>query len=150
MRIFGYVVLIVIALVLFSLIGSVLGWFGQAKQVAEQEFSPRALFDRYQWFKDAAAQLDKKRADIPVYNQRIKAMDTDYIGIQRSRWPRDDREQYNVWRSESAGVKASFNQLAAEYNAAMAKINWQFANVGQLPQGATEPLPREFKPYEVQ
>src|SRR5678816_4764567 len=80
MRIFGYVVLIVIALVLFSLIGSVLGWFGQAKQVAEQEFSPRALFDRYQWFKDAAAQLDKKRADISVYNQRIKAMDTDYIG----------------------------------------------------------------------
>jgi hypothetical protein len=44
-------------------------------------------------------------------------------------------------------MKYSFNQLAADYNAQMAKINYAFCNVGQLPQGATTPLPREYKPY---
>ena len=37
--------------------------------------------------------------------------------------------------------------LAAEYNAQMAKFNWAFTNQGKLPAGATEVLPREFKPY---
>jgi len=46
-----------------------------------------------------------------------------------------------------AGIKASYNQLAAEYNAGMVKINWRYTNVGDLPPGSTEPLPREFKPY---
>jgi len=31
----------------------------------------------------------------------------------------------------------------------MAKFNWAFANVGELPKGADRPLPREFKPYET-
>jgi hypothetical protein len=51
-------------------------------------------------------------------------------------------------QAEISGMKASFNDLAAEYNAAMVKINFAFINVGQLPQGATEALPREFKPYQ--
>ena len=61
-----------------------------------------------------------------------------------------DREQMYVWMSEVAGIKANYNQLAAEYNANMAKFNWAFANKGQLPIGAEVPLPREFKPYTTQ
>ena len=52
-----------------------------------------------------------------------------------------------IWHSEVAGIKASYNSLAAEYNSQMAKFNWQFCNAGTLPQGATEVLPREHKPY---
>lgn len=123
------------------------GWLSGARQVASEEFSARALFDRYIWFKDAAAQLDKKRADIAVYDSRLKSLQESYKGIPRGKWPREDREQYSIWSSEAAGVRASFNSLAAEYNAAMAKVNWRFAEIGNLPQGATTPLPREFKPY---
>jgi len=136
--------------VVIGIFGYALGWFGEAAKVAQDEFGPRAILDKYMWFKDAAAQLEKKQADITVYDGRIKAMSESYKDLARQKWPREDREQYNVWSSEVAGVKASYNTLAAEYNAQMAKFNWRFANVGELPKGADQPLPREFKPYVSQ
>lgn len=130
-------------------LGSVFGWFGEAAQVAKEEFGPRAMLQKYEWFKDASAQLDKKKADIGVYDSRVADLFADYEGVKRKDWPRSDREQLSVWRSEVAGVRASFNGLSADYNAQMAKFNWSFANAGSLPKGATEPLPSEYKPYEV-
>lgn len=135
---------------LASVIGYSLGWFGEAAKVAQEEFGPRAMLNKYEWFKDAAAQLEKKQADITVYDGRLKAMNETYKDLARQKWPREDREQYNVWASEVAGVKASYNMLAAEYNAQMTKFNWRFANIGDLPKGADKPLPREFKPYTIQ
>lgn len=121
---------------------------GEAVDVAREEFGPRALLKKYTWFKDAAAALDQKKADIKVYERRLTALDEAYKGVARKNWPRDDREQRAIWEAELSGVRASYNALAAEYNAAMAKENWRFAEVGKLPPGASEPLPREFKPYE--
>lgn len=141
------VVGIAILVVVVGGIGTVFGWFGEAAQVAREELGPRALLQKYEWFKDAAAQLDKKRADIKVYEGRITSMDEDYQGTPRKDWPRDEREQRSQWQSEVAGVKASYNALAAEYNSQMAKENWRFTNVGDLPKGATEVLPREFREY---
>lgn len=131
-------------------IGYAFGWFGEAAKVAQDEFGPRAALDKYMWLKEAHAQLDKKRADIGVYESRMKAMEESYKDLPRQKWPREDREQYNVWSSEVAGVKASYNDLAAQYNAKMKEVNWRFANQGDLPQGATETLPREYAPYITQ
>ncbi|KKN15708.1 hypothetical protein LCGC14_0983470 [marine sediment metagenome] len=131
------------------LVGGALGWFGEAAQVAREEFGPREALRKYEWFKDVSAQLDKKQADIGVYQSRQDGMGETYSALPRQDWPREDREQYNVWSTEVAGVTASYNTLAAEYNAQMAKFNWQFVNRGELPAGATEPLPREYKPYET-
>ena len=103
--------------------------------------------DKYEWFKDASAQLDKKVADIQVYQSRLVDLNETYRSVPRQAWPREDREQYNVWSSEVSGVRTSYNSLAAEYNAQMAKFNWRFANAGDLPKGADTPLPREYKPY---
>ena len=136
--------------IVISALGYGLGWFGEAAKVAQQEFGPSAMLQKYGWFKDAAAQLEKKQADIGVYASRMKAMDETYKDLARQKWPREDREQYNVWVSEVAGVKASYNSLAADYNAQMAKFNWSFANIGELPKGADKPLPREFKSYTSQ
>ena len=119
----------------------------RAAAVVEQQLDPAELLRKYEWFKEAAAALDKKQADVKVYDARRLAMAKGYEGVPRQDWPRDDREQYNLWESEVAGIKASYNALAAEYNASMAKVNWRFCNVGQLPRGAETPLPREFKPY---
>lgn len=142
--------LAVVISVILSVIGYGLGWFGEAAKVAQQEFGPSAMLQKYGWFKDVAAQLEKKQADVGVYASRMKAMDETYKDLSRQKWPREDREQYNVWVSEVAGVKASYNSLAADYNAQMAKFNWSFANVGELPKGADKPLPREFKSYTNQ
>jgi hypothetical protein len=135
---------------LVGILGYAFGWFGEAAKVAQQEFGPEAILKKYEWFKDAAAQLEKKQADITVYESRTKSMNETYKNLSREKWPREDREQFNVWQSEVAGVKASYNQLAADYNSQMAKLNWRFANVGDLPKGAEKPLPREFKEYTIQ
>lgn len=140
----------VLALVIaFGVVARVFNWFGRAAQVVSQELDPGTLLKRYEWFKSASAQLDKKQADIDVYESRFKNLSADYNGQPRNAWAREDREQFNVWQSEVAGIKASYNGLAAEYNSAMAKINYSFTNVGELPKGSDSPLPREYKPYET-
>lgn len=125
----------------------VAGWFTEAAQVAQEEFGARAMLQKYEWFKSAAAQADANRASIQVYEARFAQLKAAYGGAPRSAWSRDDREQANLWQQEVAGTIASYNNLAADYNAQMAKFNYRFANVGDLPAGATVPLPREFKPY---
>ena len=135
---------------ILSVVGYALGWFSEAGQVAQEQFGPRAALEKYEWFKDVAAQLEKKQADIAVYEGRLNELAKAYQNLPRQKWPREDREQYSTWSSEVAGIKASFNTLAAEYNAGMAKFNWSFANAGELPKGADKPLPREFKQYIAQ
>lgn len=131
-------------------IGCIGGWFRSGAQVFQKEASPEALLRKYEWFKDAAAQLDRKQADIQVYETRFKKLRESYGNTPRREWNRDDRESENQWASELAGVKASYNGLAAEYNAQMAKENWRFCEIGRLPQGADKPLPREYKPYATE
>lgn len=132
----------------FGILGTGCEWLGKAKTVALQEVDPSYLLKKYEWFKDASSTLDKKMADIAVFQRRIDSFKKDYEGVPRIKWPRDERESLSLRESEVAGIKASFNQVAAEYNSQMSKINWRFCNIGDLPRGATEPLPREYKQYE--
>ncbi len=143
--------LLIICIVLFALscavgaLGYAAGWFREAAAVAQEQLGPRALLKKYEWFKDAHAQLDAKMANIRVYNQRFAEQDKRAAGKELSR---TSEEQRNIWLGEKAGVVASYNDLAAEYNAQMSKINYRFTNLGDLPQGATEPLPRNVISYQ--
>lgn len=132
--------------------GYVFGWFGEAAQVAQEEFGPRAMLQKYEWFKDASAQLDAKAANIDAMQARIDGMERSYTEngqvMPRTRWARTDAEQYNQWLNEVAGLKANYNSLAADYNSNMAKINFAFANQGSLPKGADKVLPREYRSYK--
>lgn len=140
---------IIVAWFSLRIIGGALGWFDQAMTVVQEEVAPAVLQKKYEWFKDASAQLDKKTADIQVYESRFKA-----IGGTAGACPqgtdRVTREQCMVWVQEVSGIIASYNGLAAEYNSEMAKWNWRFTNVGQLPRGASSPVPREYRPYQYQ
>lgn len=153
-KVTGIIFMGFIALTVLSLGACAVGLFSGAAtngaQVIQKEFYPDALLKKYEWFKDTSAALDKKQADMKVYDTRIKSLTDAYEGVARSKWPRDDREQMSIWQSEAAGIRASYNQLAAEYNAQMVKFNWRFTNTGDLPPGAVTPLPREFKTYETQ
>ena len=130
--------------------GMISEWLGGAKEVAQQEFGAKELLRKYEWFKNASATLDKKRADIKVYEASLVNMVADYEGVKRSEWARTDRENMNQWRAELAGVKASYNSIAGQYNAQMAKANWAFTNKGSLPTGATQVLPRKVRNYVSQ
>ncbi len=135
-------------------LGYVAGWFSETAQVAQEQFGPRAVLKKYEHFKDQAAALDAKVATIESYDRSLKQMKTDMVDangktIPMAQWPLDQRESYNQRATEIRGLKASYNTLAAEYNADMSKVNYRFANQGELPQGADKPLPREYKPYIV-
>ena len=131
----------------FYTVGSIFGMFNEAVQVTREEFGPREMLRKYEWFKDAAAQLESKRSNIKASFAREKDLSSQYVGEKRKDWPEDDRREMGMLRAERVGMLASFNSLAAEYNAAMVKFNYAFANRGELPKGAGEPLPREFKRY---
>jgi hypothetical protein len=107
-----------------------------AKDTVYNEFKVSTLLKKYEYFKDLSAAIDKKRADIELYQ------------IEVSSYTKEDDGFYVEQRkSELIGIIAMHNQLCAEYNSAMSKFNYRFTNIGDLPEGATEPLPREYKPY---
>lgn len=153
---FSYALTVI--LLLFALsgvvggLGYVFGWFGESAQVVREEFGPRAMLQKYQWFKDASAELDAKAANIEAMQARVTGMEQSYTDggkvLPRTQWARTDAEQYNQWLNEVAGLKANYNSLAAEYNANMAKFNFAFANQGTLPKGADTVLPREYRQYK--
>lgn len=141
-----------VALFFIWLICLVLGhgcsYVAETADVVHQEVAPDVLLKKYSWFKDASAHLDEMDANIQVFDARVKSVKETY-GADASKWPRDVREQLALNSAELAGVKAAYNGLAADYNAAMAKIQWRFCNVGQLPSGADKVLPREYRSYST-
>lgn len=128
-----------------STIAYVGGFFGEGATVVREEFGPRTSLKKYEWFKDAAAQLAKKSADIDVVNAQITQMRE----VPRIDMDRFDKEQLFQLIQERNGILMSYNQLAAEYNAAMAKVNYRYANLGELPEGADKVLPRNFAEMRV-
>ena len=138
------ITLIILSLLVLTSCGR---YVRNAKDTAFKELKASTLLKKYEWFKDASSQLDKKIADISVYDNKMKSISEAYPGVSRKDWARDDREQLSIWASELAGIKASYNSLSAEYNSQMSKINWRFCNIGDLPDGASTPLPRNYKPY---
>lgn len=119
--------------ILFGAIGYGCSWINEAQQVGQEQFGPRSALKKYEWFKDAFAQLEKKRADIKVYENRLNS------ALKRvEKGDRTDRERLSIIETELAGVIASYNSLAAEYNAASEKFNWSLFAGDNLPRSVVE------------
>ena len=72
--------------VALGVFGTTAGVVKEAATVAREEFGPRALLTKYEWFKDASAALDKKRADVGVYDRRLSSLSVAYEGVARRQW----------------------------------------------------------------
>ena len=155
MKYFGWFIAILVVFSIFmftcNTCGTVNKMGGNLQKTVYDEFKPGELLRKYEWFKDASSQCEQKLATLKTYESRFDNLKGAYgeDSLKRKNWERADIEQWNVWQSEYLGVKASYNDLAAQYNAAMVKFNYRFCNAGDLPQGAEYPLPREFKPYLI-
>ncbi len=153
MKYFGWIVIVVIAIfimgVLMNTCNTANKMVDNGFETVYEEFKPEELLRKYEWFKDASSQCDQKLSTLKSYESRFNVMKQSYgsDSLNRRNWERSDLEQWNIWQSEFLGVKSSYNDLSAQYNAAMVKFNYGFCNAGQLPKGADMPLPREFKPY---
>lgn len=119
--------------ILFSVIGYGLGWFSEAAVVAKEEFGAKASLKKYEWFKDASETIEAKRQTILVYEANLTDIDEQYGNVPRKDWDRLDKMQYNQWRAEITGIKASYNKVVKEYNAQSSKFNWRGYNTTDLP-----------------
>jgi hypothetical protein len=140
-----YFYLIAIFFVL-GVIGAIVHYANEAGQVAYEQTSPKAILIKYEWFKDHSASLDAKLQTISAYDSKLAQIDKRYGNKSRDEWAQPDVTAYNTYESALMGQIGLYNQDAATYNANMAKINWYWANVGNLPQGGT-PVPREYRQY---
>ncbi len=101
-----------------SLVSTGMSFFTGAAKVAEKEFNAEAMLRKYEWFKDAANEIRKKKADVTMYESKIERFES-LGGLDRT-----DREKLMVWEQELLGVRASLNGLVAEYNSQSSKFNW--------------------------
>lgn len=108
-------------------------YIGDAQDTTFNEFKASTMLKKYEYFKDLSASIDKKRADIEMYQSEISTIKDEFYLQQR--------------KSELLGIISLHNQLCAEYNSAMSKFNYSFCNAGSLPETNLTPLPREIKPY---
>lgn len=99
----------------------------------KREFNSDRLLEKYEYFKDLSAGIDRTLANIEVYESELKEME-----------PGEEKSQR---RAELLGLISMYNQLAGEYNSAMSKFNYNFTNQGDLPKSNLTVLPREYKPY---
>lgn len=129
----------------FTALSFFAGTIKEAASVAQEEFGPRALLGKYEWFKDAQAQLAAKQASIEVLSSTIKPWEEAGV-INLDRFQLDS---YRQSKAEVQGLILSYNNLAAEYNAQHAKINWAFMDAGNVPAGS-DPLARDFAQYATQ
>ena len=149
--VFGlFAMLIAIGLIgwgIFGIVGMFTATVGEAVAVAHSEIGPAALNAKYGWFKDALAALDSKGATIRELDGKVSRLRKDYSDQQRGKWASSDLTAMNQWEAERDGMIASYNGLAAEYNAAMSKWHTAFVNAGKVPAGGDSTLPREVRAY---
>ncbi len=120
----GMLLVAVIAIASIGAISFVLGLFSETATVAKEEFGARASLKKYEWFKDAAASIQKQKVNVIEYKQRIASFESDYEGVKKAEWPKDERAEYNQLKSELMGIKQIYNDTVAEYNAQSTKFNW--------------------------
>ena len=136
-KLFKYIIIGAAILALLGGIGFVLGFFGEAATVAQEELGPRAALTKYEWFKNAHATIAEKQATITTMEQDVARMEADYGETPRKDWDRTDKQQINQWRREVSGLKASYNAVVADYNARSSMANWSSFE-GDVPQTLKE------------
>ena len=134
MKIFGYICLFFLAIIILGGIK----YCNRTVNVVMEQIDPGRMLKEYERFKNLAAAIDGKLADIEMYKSIVKNEGNIYdaIGLQQK-------------QNEMIGIIASHNRLCEDYNAAMAKINYAFCNVGKMPEGLEgyPILPREYRKY---
>lgn len=135
----------------FPTLGWVLGWFGEAREVAREQFGSRAMLVKYEWFIDQENRIQKMDQDMVIFEQRVKSIDQRYDGMHgqnKANWPPIAQVQYNRERQTAyddlVAITSQRNNLAREYNAQSEKFNWE-------PFKSRPDLPTEkFSEYKIQ
>lgn len=134
--------------VVLPIIGYGCSFVGNAANTAYNEFKPSKLLEKYTEFKTIHSRLSAMKATIDTLEASKQSTILSY-GSDMAKMPRDVRQDLASSTAEIAGTKAAFNRLASDYNRNMALFNYRFCNIGELPEGAFDPLPRDYVEYKT-
>lgn len=137
MKLFAWFLLVFTSL---TIMGTCCYFCNDAARTAKREYSASTMLKKYEYFKNLSSAIDKKRADIEMYQAEI-------MELKQNAKDNDDKFEIQQRKSELLGIISIHNSLCSEYNAQMSKFNYRFTNSGDLPETNLTPLPREFKPY---
>jgi len=118
-------------LVLLGIASWFFGSFNEAGEVAQDEFGPKAVLEKYEWFIDQATGIEKMDQDIKIFEKRVQGIDKQYTGYgeDKSKWPAHIQVQYDTAyqqaRDDLMAVISQRNNLVKEYNAQSQKFNWK-------------------------
>jgi hypothetical protein len=112
-----------------SVTGYLMGWFGEATKVAQEEFGPEKALEKYEWFIEQTAGIAKMDQEVENFKLRVQNVDAQYLGYgEKTSWSPDVRMQYNKAYGQASddliAIISQRNNLVREYNAASAKFNW--------------------------
>lgn len=113
-----------------GIIGYATGWFGEAAQVAQEQYGARAMLSKYEWFINQSEAIKKMDADMKLYRDRVANVDSTYaVNGPKEKWDVITRQLYasdkQKAQTDLAAVISQRNGLAKDYNAQSAKFNWR-------------------------
>lgn len=142
-------VVIIVPILAIILVGSfALGFFTEGLSVAQEELGPRAINQKYEWFKRAASQIRANSQNVDVLVARNESFVSN-LPEDREKWYRTDRETMAQYQSESSGTVLMYNRLVGEYNAEMSMWHTRFTNFGKMPAGWEDITPDKFPEYRI-
>lgn len=131
MKTFRTIVVISVLFIAFVFVGNIVGWFGEAADVAHKESNPQAMLDKYEWFIGQASGIEKMDQDIRLFQNRAASVDSNYYagyGTDRSKWPPHIQAEHNrekqQARDDLIAVVSQRNNLVRDYNSQSEKFNW--------------------------
>lgn len=124
------IIFFVVISAILGTVGYAFNWFGEAAQVAREEFGPRGALHKYEWFIEQASAIEKMDKDVEIFKGRLVGVKDQYQGYgeDMSKWPPHIQSQYNsnigTARNDLVAIVSQRNNLVKEYNAASEKFNW--------------------------
>lgn len=91
-------------------------------KVAKKEFGAEAALKKYEWFKDASNEIERKLKDIQVYENKIEKLCSN-----------DKSNNCMIMQEQLFGLISNYNGLVADYNSASSKFNWNLFNTENIP-----------------
>ena len=91
-------------------------------KVANKEFGAEAALKKYEWFKDASNEIERKLKDIQVYENKIEKLCSN-----------DKSNNCMIMQEQLFGLTSNYNGLVADYNSASSKFNWNLFNTENIP-----------------
>ena len=98
------------------------GLIGSTTKVAKKEFGAEAALKKYEWFKDASNEIERKLKDISVYENKIEKLCSN-----------DKSNNCMIMQEQLFGLISNYNGLVADYNSASSKFNWNLFNTENIP-----------------